>query len=206
MSNPDLQQLQQIWKTGSLPDAKQPSHAPEQKQAVWDRIDRFQRKIRRENIWVTLCFLATSAVLGFIWYWYEWQQLYTSLGILLIILAMGGSLYFFFQRVMEKRHRDLGQNSRAFIREAVQSLQQQRMMIKRIIPIYALMLISGLNLVYLDILNSLSLHLRLIIHIMLTAILAVFFYFSRKHRLSKFNQTYGRDLELLQSVLRELEK
>jgi membrane associated rhomboid family serine protease len=204
MSNSEFQDFAKIWQQQSerVPPQRQPQN---QKKSIWERIDEIQAKIRRENITVTIALVATTAFLGFIWYHYDAQQWLLTLGLSLIILGMMGSLYFFYQRTIGERTIDMGQPTQDYVSEVLKKLRYQRLIITRVMPVYAFLLILGLNLSYLEIIGAVSPGLRWTIHLLMTLVLIAVFLFSGRRHLRKYDAHYSPLIQQLEAILHDWE-
>ncbi|WP_211359395.1 hypothetical protein [Fodinibius salinus] len=163
-----------------------------------------QRKTRKENIAISIAFLLTIAFLwGMFWFmddasWWVWS------GIMIMTVEMIVAGIFAWYRNTSKKWSNLRQNSRRYLSSAIRKLKCRKVLMLIIIPVYTLLLIVALNLIYVGVLSDLRLMWRWVIHMGVSIMIAGFVAFEVRRRYNKEQQTIDpliRDFESMKEGL-----
>jgi hypothetical protein len=191
----ELDDLQQLWQGQST---DQPIPDPEQ---TLSGIRQFHEKVRREKRGMTISFVFTLLFLSGTFWMYR-EPLYI-IGILTIFAAMAFLLILMWKNKLGMAGNSFELSNQAFLSANIEFIQNRRAITTRYMPIYAFLLILGINIGYIDLLGLMDLHLlaRVGIHVGLSLMMLLFFRIGVKKHLKKLDQ----QLEPLLAGMKEAE-
>ncbi len=190
----ELDDLQQIWKGQS-------SHmdlpGPEQ---VLNGIQDLHKKVQKERKGMTLSFILTFLILGATTFMYS--KPFYIIGLLLIFLAMSFMLFLIWKNKEADTGNHFDLTNQNFLQKNIRFIQHRRKITTKYMPIYASLLILGLNTGYINILEEFGMDgmMRLGIHIGFTLLMVLAFYFGIKNHLKKFDEKIIPLLDSLRSM------
>lgn len=178
----ELDNLQQLWQQQST---AQPIPDPEQ---TLSGIRAFHEKVRREKRGMTISFIFTFLFLSSTFWMYR-EPLYI-IGILTIFAAMAFLLILMWNNKLHMAGNSFELSNQDFLNANIDFIRKRRAITARYMPVYATLLILGINIGYIDLLGLMDLRLleRIGIHIGLSLIMLLFFRIGIKKHLEKFDQ------------------
>lgn len=162
-----------------------------------------EQKVKKEKRYLLKSFSFTTIILGVIAYCFH-SWLFT-IGIILIILAMGMVYYLFWGNRAEISDDQNDLSNQQFVKANIDFLEKRRSITSKFMPIYAFLLILGLNISYLDILPlfEISFELQFIVQLTFSLLMAIAFYFSIKNHLKKFDEKVQPLVDELEGLIKE---
>jgi len=178
----EFDDLQHIWQ-GQKADVELP--AAEETLAG---IRQLQKRVRRERRMITYTFLSTFVVLGGTTLIYP--RLFFVVGIVIVILAMTIIMWLFWKNKEAESGAGFEASNRQFLEKNIRFMQKRREITSRYMPLYAFLLILGLNVSYIDLLQEMGLEIgmRIALHLGFSLLMALFFYIGIKKHLHKFDK------------------
>jgi dolichyl-phosphate-mannose--protein O-mannosyl transferase len=126
-------------------------------------------------------------------------------GVIIMTVEMIATAAFAWYRNSLKKWGNVQSNSYNYILAAIKKLKYRKFLMIYVMPMYGLLLITGINLVYIDVISELSSTLRWVIHLSVSGILAVFFIVQIARRLKKERREIDPLIEELQAMKEGLE-
>lgn len=190
----ELDDFQKLWQKQS---ANQSIPDPEQTLAG---IQEFHRKVRRERNGLSLSFAFTFVFLTATFWMYR-DMLYV-IGILIIMGAMSFILILMWKNKLRMTGSQFELSNQQFLSSNIDFIQKRRTITARYMPVYAFLLILGINVGYIDILGLMDLPslVRIGVHIGLSLMMMLFFYIGIKNHLKKFDKKLAPLLSSLKSM------
>lgn len=178
----EFDDLQHIWQ-GQKADVELP--AAEETLAG---IRQLQKSVRRERRMITYTFLSTFVVLGGTTLIYP--RLFFVVGIVIVILAMTIIMWLFWKNKEAESGAGFEASNRQFLEKNIRFMQKRREITSHYMPLYAFLLILGLNVSYIDLLQEMGLEIgvRIALHLGFSLLMALFFYIGIKKHLHKFDK------------------
>lgn len=192
----ELDDLQQLWQNQASTQAM-----PEPEQALSD-IHQFHKRVRRERRGMTISFIFTFIFLSGT-FWIMHSPLYV-IGVFTIFGAMAFLMDLMWKNKLGNNGSSFELSNQEFLASNIDFIQKRRALTARSMPIYAFLLILGLNIGYIDILKLMQLPVwgSIGIHIGLSLIMITLFYIGIRTHLQKFDQKLAPLLESLQKLRR----
>ncbi len=193
----ELDDLQRLWQ-GQASDSPLPD--PEQ---TLSGIQEFHRKVRRERRSMMISFTCTFLFLSAT-FWILHSPFYV-IGVFLVFGAMGFLLDMMWKNKLSNNGSRFELSNQDFLNASIDFIQKRRAITTRSMPVYAFLLILGINVGYIDILELMDLPLlgRLGIHIGLSLIMAFLFGVGVKKHLEKFDDKLAPLLANLKKLQQE---
>jgi len=160
----------------------------------------FQKKTAKEDFSSPIVGIIVHAVLLSTFYFLHGWKYIT--GILMVLLAVNMMVALIKRSQLSTKEIDFNQQGTDFITNILRKIKARRKMTTRYMPIYALLLIGGINLSYLDILPLMDLTKvqLLLIHGGLTLMMGLAFYFGIKSYLKKFDDKVNPMVAELEAI------
>jgi hypothetical protein len=191
----ELDDLQQLWQRQST---AQPIPDPEQTLAG---IRQFHEKVRRERRGMTISFVFTLLFLSSTFWMYR-EPLYI-IGILIIFVAMFFLMALMWKNRLRMEGSSFELSNQAFLSANIEFIQKRRAITTRYMPIYAFLLILGINIGYIDLLQLMDLGplARIGIHLGLSLLMVVFFRIGVRKHLEKLDRQLAPLLASLKGAM-----
>ncbi|NOZ47653.1 MAG: hypothetical protein GXO79_12860 [Chlorobi bacterium] len=158
--------------------------------SVMNKIRKTERKVFILNVRKTIA--VTILLSGFVWMFiYEHiQSLYSILGLSLIILStlITMIVYWKMQFNISKLNFNLPQNE--FIDKAILQMTKQKQQFVKLFSIFVIMLIIGINLLYIDLIGNEEFQIRLLYHLGISFFLLLTFFLGLRIRILIFKKEF----------------
>ncbi|MEO1448811.1 MAG: hypothetical protein AAFV07_04745 [Bacteroidota bacterium] len=169
----EFESLQKKWqelgpKTGqeNLQDSQEKLMGP---------IQKLQRRIVFSCLTVSILFAPMFVGMGAMYRNFGGEFWAFDLGITLIFLDMILALFFAWSTVITWRNKYLNLNNRDFMRKVKRSIIRRRQIKNRFMPIYLLLMVTGIHLVYLHMLRPVPLPTRIMMHVAMTLLVLIMY-------------------------------
>jgi hypothetical protein len=162
-----FEDLQSQWQANQAPDTG-PSELTHD--SIMARIIRLQRKTIFAGLGVSVSFAFVFIAIGLLWQKTAPHAWYYHVGIVLIYLDMVLALIFIWSLVISYKNRQLSLSSYEFVSRAILKLKRRQLISRTVIPIYLLILVLGINLIYLESLTELSNQERILTHLLVSVL------------------------------------
>ena len=198
----NLNDLKSDWQSMDKPSSLDADN--KQYATMLNSFEDIQRKTRKENIVITILFVLTIAFLWGMFSFVDDASWWVWSGIMIMTVEMILAGIFAWYRNTSKKWNNLRQNSRRYLSSAIRKLKYRKVLMLIVIPVYTLLLIVALNLIYVGVLSDLQLIWRWIIHAGVSIVIAGFVAFEVRRRYNKEQQTIDpliRDFESMKEGL-----
>lgn len=179
----NIDELKKDWKT-----RKTPVEDVGIDQKLSSRLDEYhqiQRKTRLNNVICSILFGCSIIFLWCVVYFMQEASWWVYSGILVLSVEMVLGSGFAWYRTSLKKADHIQVDSYTYITKAIQKLRYRKLFSRYIIPLYSLLLVTGINLVYVDVLSDYSMIWRLMIHFAVSLAIAVFVVLEFRKRIKK---------------------
>ncbi len=184
---------------------KQPVPQPD-KEALLKRLHKLKAQKRRNFIIANVSLIATSAFIGWIWYFFQPQYITTKVGIVLAILAMLIYLVVYNKLIPLYKALDAGQLNRAFLDNLLQIRQREQFMQTTITNLYFALLSLGLGLYMYEYTSHLELAWSVVVYAVTAAWIAFNWFYFRPRYINKNRQKLDGIILRLQEIKNQLKK
>ena len=137
-------------------------------ESIMSQIIRLQRKTIFAGLAVSVSFAIVFVAIGLLWQKTAPHTWFFQAGMIMIYLDMILALVFIWSLVISWRNHSLNLNSAQFISQTIKKLKRRRFVNRTVIPIYLLILVLGINLVYLESLQEMEEFERLLTHLLVS--------------------------------------
>ncbi len=186
----EFQDLQQLWQQGN--DQAPPF------EAFVERLQAIRHRHRREKLLLSLSFALTIGVLAIMIP--ISQSIYYAIAMGCIGLAMVLMLWRTYRIRFHPLPENPLQSNKEFLQNYYQSLMKKVALTRKFMWVYAVLLIAGINIGYVEALREYALSLRLSIHIGVTVLLGGIFIYGIRRRLRHYRQEIAPILALLKDM------
>ena len=199
----NIDDLKSDWKSQQKPgsSAKQEIDPT----SLLNSFEKVQHKTKKENIILSITLSLTIAFLWGMVYFLGNTSWWVYTGVIIMTVEMIATAAFAWYRNSLKKWGNVQSNSYNYILAAIKKLKYRKFLMIYVMPMYGLLLITGINLVYIDVISELSSTLRWVIHLSVSGILAVFFIVQIARRLKKERREIDPLIEELQAMKEGLE-
>lgn len=192
----NLNELRSDWQSMDKPSSFDADN--QQFATMLNSFEKIQRKTRKENIFLSILFVLTIAFLWGMFSFIDGASWWVWSGIMIMTVEMIVAGIFAWYRNTSKKWKDLRQNSRRYLSSAIRKLKYRKLLMLMIIPVYTLLLIVAINLIYVEVLSDLRLYWRWIIHVGVSLMIAGFVAFEIRRR-------YNKEQESIDPLIQEFE-
>jgi hypothetical protein len=126
-------------------------------------------------------------------------------GVIIMTVEMIATAVFAWYRNSLKKWGNVQSNSYNYIWVAIKKLKYRKFLMICVMPIYGLLLITGINLVYIDVISDLTITLRWVIHLGLSFLMAGFFFLTIRKKFKKERREIDPLIKELQTIKEGLE-
>jgi len=150
-------------------------------------LKKINKEMKNQRLFMTITFLITTAILLTLAFWTG--KIFTFLGIGFMILAMGILMLYIWRTKQPFPSEQHDLNNQDFVKQNITFLQRGRNLSAKYMPVYAVLLIIGINFTLVDplFLMELSLALKIAIHVGLSLFMVWFFYRGVQNYLKKYD-------------------
>lgn len=200
----DFEALQHKWqKLGK--DAKSP--LPDQAgDDLMKPIEALQRTTVFGSLLLSVVFAGMFVGMGFLYKKLGGESWAFDLGLGLVFLDLLVALGFSWSTVISWRNKNFNLANQDFVGKVIRSLRRRKLLMRVVIPIYSLVLVTGIHLVYLHSLHMLPLNKRILIHVVMTLFVLAIYLLSRYIHIQKKKKTEYPLLARLEAWQRNLEE
>lgn len=172
--------------------------------SLMTQLRKSERKVWLRSIFMTFSMLFAVYVLGGKAISAKQYDPMTYAGFYLIFAAMAAVFVFVWSSIIVLRKKEVVKPSIQFLEKARRKLVRRSLIRKIVIPVYLAAIIVGITLIYIEVLATLDLLYRMLIHLLVVIfILAVSYLASRKER--KRYETIYRPLQTqIEGLLKEM--
>lgn len=156
----ELNELQNIWKSGVQGDKKNTGHLPESLPEKLRKLENHQDKLNRLKILVLILIFAQMV------YWinrFDRYSLHVYLGLGIIFLSTVLFMTYYFRKQFNSRKLNFNNSSVCFAREAIQMIEKQIAIFRLPFLIFVVFIVAGANIMLWGLYrgdNKLSAHLN----------------------------------------------
>jgi len=164
------------------------------------KINQIEKKNKKESIFLLIVFPLTILILAFLLpvvksVYYLLAICSIAAGMLLILIQL------YRGKIRQGAKEDISSNQ-DFMKATIKSLHKKRLMTSRYMRIYTVLFLSGINLGYIEIIGSLNVVSRILMHSAISVAILLFMYFSIRKRINKNNQKMSHLIDELNSLLK----
>lgn len=168
-----------------------------------DRVRKHDQKNRRQLFIGALGNVATLGALGFIWYQFPFHAPIGWIGAGLVVLSLLLTFPYFNILAKAPVHSGPGLGGAAYVRSRIEALTRRKSIAKVFIPIYALLLTTGINCVYAELLSTANLVTQLLAHGLTTLTMIGIFLWGLRNYMKKFEKEVSPLITELKQLLSE---
>ncbi|NGP88941.1 hypothetical protein [Fodinibius halophilus] len=182
----NLDELKSDWQSMDKPSTFEVDS--KQFKKMINYFEQIQQKTRKENIIMSILFVLSIA---FLWAMYSFMNnasWWVWSGVSILSVEMVAAAVFAWYRNTGKKWKQLRRESQQYLSLAIRKLKYRKFLMLVIIPIYTLLLIVAINLIYIDVLSDLRLLWRWAIHCGVSVVLAGFVGFEIRRRYRREQQ------------------
>ena len=158
----NIDELKKDWKSQKTP--KEDIGIDQNLSSRLDEFQQIQRKTRLNNVICSILFVCSIIFLWCVVYFMQEASWWVYSGILVLSVEMVLGTGFAWYRTSLKKADHLRVDSYSYITKAIKKLLYRKVFLRYIIPVYSLMLLTGINMVYVDVLSDFSITWQLMIH------------------------------------------
>ncbi|HNU41705.1 MAG: hypothetical protein UZ12_BCD005003361 [Bacteroidetes bacterium OLB12] len=184
---------------------KQPVPQPD-KEALLKKLDKLKAQKRRGFIIANVSLIATSAFIGWIWFYYQPQYITTKVGIVLAILAMLIYLVVYNKLIPLYNTLNAGQLNRAFLDNLLQIRQREQFMQTTITNLYFVMLSLGMGLYMYEYTSRMEFTWAIVAYAVTAGWVAFNWFYFRPRHINKNRQKLDGIIQQLQEIKNQLEE
>jgi len=194
----NLEAFKDLWQSQEQEISK--GDLPIEDSDLVTQLKAFQKKTAKEDFSSPIVGIIVHAVLLSTFYFLHGWKYIT--GILMVLLAVNMMIALIKRSQLSTKEIDFNQQGTDFITNILHKIKARRKITTQYMPIYAILLIGGINLGYLDILPLMDLTKVqvLLIHGGLTIGMGIPFYFGIKSYLKKFDEKVKPMVEELEAI------
>jgi len=194
-----IKELQDLWQNQISTNKSDPDSARFMN-SVLAKVKKTERKVFRKNLAKTIAIMVILISFTVYFYLLQISSLYSWLGISVIlgstIIMM--ILYWNIQFKSSQLKHNLPQKE--FIEDAIFQMMQQKVLFNRIFKWFVLLMIIGINILYLDLLKDTEWVQRIILHFGISLLLMVIFLLGQKIRKRKFRKEFQPLINELKAI------
>ena len=199
----NIDDLKSDWKSQQKPGSSAKQEVDPT--SLLNSFENVQHKTKKENIILSITLSLTIAFLWGMVYFLGNTSWWVYTGVIIMTVEMIATAAFAWYRNSLKKWGNVQSDSYNHILAAIKKLKYRKFLMIYVMPMYGLLLITGINLVYIDVISELSSTLRWVIHLSVSGILAVFFIVQIARRLKKERREIDPLIEELQAMKEGLE-
>lgn len=191
--NDDIRSLQNLWQSVE-PDLKTAED-------MISQLNQIEVNNRKSRQYILYSFPTAALILIGIAIWVN--SFNVMVGAICILTAMAMILGMLYKNKFEEVRPEEAVTTRAFFQDRIQKLKGQMKVTSVYMWVYFVLLTAGINYAYLDVLQSLDVTFRMVIHSGVTIIMFLISYFGIKHRMKQYQEEYLPLIHLMENYQNE---
>ncbi len=188
----DISNLKNLW------DEKKSS--PVDLDTLIIKLTKIEKKNKKERIFLLFAFPFTMIILAILLPIF--QSNYYLLSIVFIGIGMFMILLQLYKSKLNNSNKEGSFSNQEFIKATIKSLKEKMITTSKYMWVYTFFLLLGLNTGYVQVLNTLSFPIRILIHLILTLIIIFFMYLGIKKRKLKNKEDVLTLINELEDLIR----
>ena len=188
----DISNLKNLW------DEKKSS--PVDLDTLIIKLTKIEKKNKKERIFLLFAFPFTMIILAILLPIF--QSNYYLLSIVFIGIGMFMILLQLYKSKLNNSNKEGGFSNQEFIKATIKSLKEKMITTSKYMWVYTFFLLLGLNTGYVQVLNTLSFPIRILIHLILTLTIIFFMYLGIKKRKLKNKEDVLTLINELEDLIR----
>ena len=200
----NIDDLKSDWKSQQKPGSSAKQEVDPT--SLLNSFENVQHKTKKENIILSITLSLTIAFLWGMVYFLGNTSWWVYTGVIIMTVEMIATAAFAWYRNSLKKWGNVQSDSYNHILAAIKKLKYRKFLMIYVLPVYAILLITGINLVYIDVIGDMSLILRWVIHLGVSVLMGGFFFYELNRRLKKERREIDPMIEELQAIKKGLEK
>ena len=199
----EIDELKKNWQN-QKPDKELNINTNEMITGILPKLKKFEKRLFRINLMKTIGITSIMIYMVLVFNFFTTFSLFTFLGIGVILISTFIFLIIYWRSQFGIEKLKVNESSLSFLNNALDNLDKQKKLFKEKFWIFGVCLIAGLNILYLDVLSGATLIERLAMHISMSLIITVTFYFGLKFRMFRFKKEYEPIINELEKIKKDL--
>lgn len=196
----EIDELKNIWK-----ENKPAKSAPDKGmyESVMDVLKKAERKVLFRYGLMSIFMLITFYFLGNVILRNNTFNDLSYAGFYLLFAAMIAVFFMVWSTAIIFRKNHISEPSIDFLKSVKKKFDRRKMVRKIVIPVYLGAIITGITLVYIEVLSGLDILIRLLIHLGVIVFVLIISYFVSKREKKRYEKTYKPIEERIDELLKE---